>query len=361
MPSSLRRSAGQLLIGSLPGLTITPEIRSLAREFQLGGIILFARNIEAPEQVAELSHDVQQLATDAPLWLSVDQEGGRVARLKAPFTEWPPMAVLGRSGDVKLAARFAKALALELRAVGVTLDYAPVLDIHTNAKNPVIGDRALAADAEMVGRLGVAIIKGLQANGVAACGKHFPGHGDTSVDSHLELPVVEHPPDRIRRVECVPFRAAIAADVAFIMTAHVLVPSLDEERPATLSPRIVRNMLREELGFNGVIVGDDLEMKAVARQYTVPDAAVQAIAAGCDGLLICSGNADVQAQTLETLVRAVEDGRIPFKRVEDALTRNRRAKERFLAAPVAAGRTPLQSVLGCDEHRRVAEEMASYL
>jgi beta-N-acetylhexosaminidase len=361
VPSTVRRDIGQLLVGSLPGTTITPEIRSLAREFQLGGIILFARNVEAPEQVAELSHDVQQLATEVPLWVSVDQEGGRVARLKAPFTEWPPMAVLGRSGDVQLAVRFARALARELRAVGITLDYAPVLDIHTNPKNPVIGDRALAEDAEMVGRLGAAIIRGLQENGVAACGKHFPGHGDTSVDSHFDLPLVEHPPDRIRRVECVPFRAAIAADVAFMMTAHVLVPSLDEERPATLSPRIVRDMLRDELGFAGVIVGDDLEMKAVAKQYTVPDAAVQAMAAGCDGLLICSGNADVQAQTLETLVYAVESGRIPFKRLEDALTRNRRAKERFLAAPVAAGSAPLRSVLGCDEHRRIAEEMSSFL
>src|SRR5918996_1322629 len=298
MPASIRRDIGQLLIGSLPGTTITPEMRSLAKEFQLGGVILFSRNIEAPEQVAELAYDVQSLATELPLWVSVDQEGGRVARLKAPFTEWPPMAVLGRSGDEKLAGRFARALAAELRAVGVTLDYAPVLDIHTNPKNPVIGDRALADDAQLVARLGVAIIKGLQENGVAACGKHFPGHGDTSVDSHFDLPLVEHPPDRIRRVECVPFRAAIAADVAFMMTAHVLVPSIDDERPATLSPRIVRDMLRDELGFRGVIVGDDLEMKAVARQFTVPDAAVQAIAAGCDGLLICSGNADVQAQTL---------------------------------------------------------------
>ena len=235
MPSAIRREIGQLLIGSLPGTTITPEMRSLAREFSLGGVILFARNIEAPEQVAELSHDVQALATELPLWVSVDQEGGRVARLKAPFTVWPPMATLGRSGDVALAARFAAALAAELRAVGITLDYAPVLDIHTNPKNPVIGDRALAEDAEGVARLGAAIIASLQDNGVAACGKHFPGHGDTSVDSHLELPLVEHPPDRIRRVECVPFRAAIKAGVAFIMTAHVLVPSLDEEQPATLS------------------------------------------------------------------------------------------------------------------------------
>lgn len=361
MPATLRREIGQLLIGSLPGLTLTSELRSLAREFQLGGVILFSRNVEAPEQVAELAHDVQALSREVPLWISVDQEGGRVARLKAPFTEWPPMAVLGRSGDERLAGRFARALAAELRAVGVTLDYAPVLDIHTNPKNPVIGDRALAEDAELVARLGVAIIKGLQESGVAACGKHFPGHGDTSVDSHFDLPLVEHPPDRLRRVEFVPFRAAIAADVAFMMTAHVLVPSLDEERPATLSRRIVAGLLREELGFDGVIFGDDLEMKAVAKQYGVADAAVQAIAAGCDGLLVCSGAIEAQAATLEALVHAVEDGRLPLKRVEDALARQRRAKERFLAAPASAARPPLRAVLGADEHRRVADEMARFL
>ena len=337
-------------------------MRSLAKEFSLGGVILFARNIEAPEQVAEMSVDVQGLASSLPLWVSVDQEGGRVARLKAPFTEWPPMAVLGRSGDVQLAQRFATALAAELRAVGITLDYAPVLDIHTNPKNPIIGDRALAEDAESVGRLGSAIIRGLQENGVAACGKHFPGHGDTSVDSHLELPLVEHPPDRIRRVECVPFREAILADVAFIMTAHVLVPSIDEEKPATLSRRIVQALLRDELQFPGVIVSDDLEMKAIAKTYTVPQAAVEAIAAGCDALLVCSGDVDVQAATLEALVHAVEEERIPYKRLEDTLARLRRAKERFLTAPVTSQKTArIRQVLGCDAHRRIVDEMARYI
>jgi beta-N-acetylhexosaminidase len=362
VPGNIRRDIGQLLIGSLPGTTITPEMRSLAKEFSLGGVILFARNIEAPEQVAEMSVDVQGLATSLPLWVSVDQEGGRVARLKAPFTEWPPMAVLGRSGDVQLAQRFATALAAELRAVGITLDYAPVLDIHTNPKNPIIGDRALAQDAESVARLGSAIIRGLQENGIAACGKHFPGHGDTSVDSHLELPLVEHAPDRIRRVECVPFREAILADVAFIMTAHILVPSFDEEKPATLSPRIVKALLRGELEFPGVIVSDDLEMKAIAKTYTVPQAAVDAIAAGCDALLVCSGDVDVQAATLEALVHAVEEERIPYKRLEDALTRLRRAKERFLTAPVTSRKTArIRQVLGCDAHQRIVEEMARYI
>jgi beta-N-acetylhexosaminidase len=363
VPSSIRREIGQLLIGSLPGTTITSELRALAKEFQLGGVILFARNIEAPEQVAELAHDVQSLATESPLWVSVDQEGGRVARLKAPFTDWPPMAVLGRRGDAQLATRFAAALASELKAVGITLDYAPVLDIHTNPNNPIIGDRALGDTADDVARFGAAIVRGLQDNGVAACGKHFPGHGDTSVDSHLDLPLIEHPPDRIRRVECVPFRAAIEAGVAFIMTAHILVPSLDEEKPATLSRKIVTNLLREELRFDGVIVSDDLEMKAIANTWTVPDATVQAIAAGCDALLVCSGDIDAQAQALEALVHAVEDGRITVKALEDTHKRLRKTKERFLAAPVGApkGKRDLQQVLGCDAHRRVADEMARFL
>jgi beta-N-acetylhexosaminidase len=296
--------------------------------------------------------------------VSIDQEGGRVARLKAPFTEWPPMATLGRSGDVRLAERFARALAAELKTVGITLDYAPVLDIHTNPKNPVIGDRALAEKAEDVARLGAAIVQTLQREGIAACGKHFPGHGDTSTDSHIELPLVEHPPDRLRRVEFLPFAAAIQAGVATIMTAHVLVPSLDERRPASLSRRIVHDILREELKYDGVILSDDLEMKAIAAEYEVPSAAVLAIQAGCDGALICSGDQNTQAASLEALVHAVEGERIPMSRVEDAMLRQRRAKERFLAAPVAARPLTghaLREALGRDDHRAIADEMARFL
>jgi len=364
MPSALRREIGQLLIAGFDGHQISPELRSLAREFGLGGVILFARNVVEPEQVAELAFDASRLTPELPCWVSVDQEGGRVARLKAPFTEWPPMATLGRSGDVELADRFARALASELKSVGITLDYAPVLDVHTNPKNPVIGDRALAEKAEHVARLGAAIVRALQTEGIAACGKHFPGHGDTSTDSHVELPLVEHPPERLREVEFAPFRAAIDAGVATIMTAHVLVPALDERRPASLSSAIVRDLLREELRYEGVILSDDLEMKAIAAEYEVPSAAVLAIEAGCDGVLICSGHHDTQAAALEAIIHAVEDERVPLRRVEDALKRQRRAKERFLAAPVAArplaGRA-LRALLGRDEHRAIADEMARFL
>jgi beta-N-acetylhexosaminidase len=360
---ALRRQIGRLLVAGFNGHTIPVELRSLAREFGLGGVILFARNITEPAQVADLSFDAARLVPELPCWVSVDQEGGRVARLKKPFTEWPAMATLGRSGDTGLAERFARALGAELKAVGVTLDFAPVLDVHTNPKNPIIGDRALADKAADVARLGGAIIRALQESGVAACGKHFPGHGDTATDSHVELPLVEHPLERLREVEFVPFKAAIEADVASIMTAHVFAPALDEQMPATLSRRIVDDLLRKELGFEGVIFSDDLEMKAIANHHTVPVAAVFSLAAGCDGLLICSGDHDTQAAALEAVIHAVEDGRLTYASVEDALKRHQRMKERFLASTVAA--RPLTAgairlAIGTDEHQAIAHQMARF-
>jgi len=358
----VRRHAGQLAIAGFAGGSIPADLRALAREFDLGGIILFTRNVESPEGVAELAREAQTLARDTPLWVSVDQEGGRVARLRAPFTVWPPMMTLGRAGDEGLVARFAESLAAELTAVGINFDYAPVLDILTNPANPVIGDRALSDRAEDVARLGRVLIERLQAAGIAACGKHFPGHGDTATDSHFELPLVEHPPDRLEAVEFVPFRAAIDAGVASIMTAHILVPPLDEERPATMSPAIVDGLLKKALGFDGVVVSDDLDMKAISARYSTEEGAVGAIAAGCDVVLLCGTSHDQQFAALEAIVYAVEKGELPLTRVEDAFTRHRRMKERFLAAPRPRpldGRA-LRALLGREEHQAVAAEMARY-
>ena len=228
----------------------------------------------------------------------------------------------------------------------------------------------LAENAADVARLGRLVVRTLQQAGLAACGKHFPGHGDTSTDSHEELPLVEHPPDRLRAVEFEPFRAAIEEDVAFIMTAHVFVPSMDEERPATLSSRIVQGLLREELGYQGVILSDDLEMKALAKDYDLAESAVLAIAAGCDGVLICRhlssephNDINAQATVLEALVHAVEEERLSISRVEDALARQRKAKERFFLNGVV--RRPLSAkalgqVIGREEYRAIAEEMAQF-
>jgi beta-N-acetylhexosaminidase len=360
----LRRHIGQLLLAGFDGFAVPADLRWLIRQFDLAGVVLFPRNVDRPEQVAELVRELESCAVEWPLWVAVDQEGGRVLRLGAPFTQWPPMATLGRCGDFGLAERFARALAKELAAVGISLNFAPVLDVHSNPANPVIGDRALSDRADVVAQLGAVIIRTMQAEGVAACGKHFPGHGDTTTDSHVDLPVVEHPLDRLEQVEFVPFRAAIAAEVAAIMTAHVLVPALDEDRPATVSRRIVEGELRAKLGFTGLVVSDDLEMAALARTYPLERAAVAALAAGCDVVLVTAPSQERQALLLEALIHALEEGTLSDDQLREALARQCRAKARFLAK--RHGRRPLhprllRAIVGAAEHQVVAEEMARFL
>jgi beta-N-acetylhexosaminidase len=354
----LRRHVGRLAIVGFVGDSVPADLRRLVAEFDLGGVIYFARNIVEPAQVAQLSREVGGLARDWPFWISVDQEGGRVARLRAPFTEWPPAMTLGRSGVADLAERFARALAAELLAVGVNLDYVPVLDVHTNPANPVIGDRALSDRPEEVARLGEIIVRTLQAAGVSACGKHFPGHGDTSVDSHEDLPIVEHDRRRLDAVELVPFRRAIASKVALIMTAHVRLPALDEAQIASFSPIVVRQLLKETLGYPGVVVSDDLGMKAVSATVALPEACVRAVQAGCDALLLCNSTIDEQVAALEGLIRAAERGAIPLGRFDDAFGRQHAVK----ADAAAVIRPPAESldVIGCIEHRMVAAEMARW-
>jgi beta-N-acetylhexosaminidase len=348
------------MIAGFGGTTVPVELRALAREWDLGGVVIFARNIEEPEQVAELTFDLERLVHEVPLWVAVDQEGGRVARLKAPFTEWPSMAALGRCGDTGLAERFATALAGELSAVGVTLDFAPVLDLQQDGGHAVIGDRALASDPAEVGRLGRVIVDALQRHGVAACGKHFPGHGDACADSHQELPIIDHPPERLREHEMAPFRAAIEANVAAVMTAHVLYPSLDNTHPATMSPTIVGGILRLELGHQGLIVTDDLDMGAITQLESVEQAAVRAIAAGCDTVLVCGDSVERHVAVLEAIIHAVEEGELDEQVLDDAWIRQRRVKARFIGGE--RPRRPLtgpalRARVGTAWHQSVAEEI----
>jgi beta-N-acetylhexosaminidase len=331
------------------------------RDFGVGHVILFARNVDGPEQVADLVRELQALARaaghDLPLMIAVDQEGGRVARLREPWTVWPPLRALGRAGSEDLARRMGGALAAELGACGIRWDLAPVVDVDTNPQNPVIGDRSLGDDAEVVGRLGAALIRGLQAGGVAGCAKHFPGHGDTELDSHLDLPVVEHSRSRLEDVELRPFRRAIEAGVVSIMTAHVLVRDLDERLPATLSARVLSSLLRERLAYEGVVVSDDLEMKAVAARWPPAQAAVLAAQAGCDLLSVCE-NPDAQVAAIEGLVRALESREVSWKSAEAADGRIRRLKERFLLPYQDPDPQAARLAAGNGEWRALAEEIA---
>jgi len=351
---------GRLAIVGFTGHTVPAGLRELVAEFDLGGVVYFARNIVDPAQVAELSREVAALARDWPLWIAVDQEGGRVARLKAPFTEWPPALTLGRSGDEALAARFARALASELAAVGINLNHAPVLDVLTRASNPAIGDRALAEGADDVARLGAVIIRELQAAGIAACGKHFPGHGDADVDSHHELPILDHDRRRFDAVEFVPFRRAMAEGVAAIMTAHLLIPAIDAERPASMSPAIVQGLLKDSLGFQGVVFSDDLGMKGVSATRPLPVASVDAIVAGTDAVLLCNSTVEDQVLAIEAIIRAAETNQITQKRIDDAMARQLQMKTRFLASGRPRVTVPL-GIVGSAAHQAVARDMAAWL
>ncbi|PRQ07985.1 beta-N-acetylhexosaminidase [Enhygromyxa salina] len=296
---------GQLLFVGFAGLQVPPDLRQRIREGRVGGVVLFKRNISDPKQLRALTRTLHELApADAPLTIAIDQEGGRVQRLRDPWTEWPAMRTLGGQRPEDTAA-FARALALELLDAGLDLDFAPVVDVDSNPDNPVIGDRSFARDPATVGRHAAAFITAMQERGVATCAKHFPGHGDTDLDSHLALPRLELERDRLERTELPPFRAAIAAEVASIMTAHVLFPKLDPKRPATLSPEVM-GMLRSELRYDGLVFSDDIEMKAVADHFSVEDRSLGVLRAGVDVILACS-QADLRDEVLAKLERAPDD------------------------------------------------------
>src|SRR5207249_11591975 len=289
MPTSvLRRTAGQLFMVNLPGPVLDRATRDFLAEQCPGGVILFKRNIRSAEQLRRLVADIHATGAGVPPLVALDHEGGRVDRLPhPPFTHFPPMALVGESGDTRLAEAVGRAMGRELRAVGIDLDFAPVLDVWSNPRNRVIGDRAFGTDPARVARLGVALARGLGRAGVLACGKHFPGHGASAGDSHFVLPRVRRSRRALAALELVPFARAVAAGIPALMTAHIVYSALDPRRPATLSPAICRDLLRRRLGFRGVLFSDDLEMNAVAARSTPARSAVAALGAGCDMLLVC--------------------------------------------------------------------------
>lgn len=309
---------GQLLFAGFEGTEVPADLARLLSQGRVGGVILFARNFVDAAQVRSLTASLHDCAPpDEAVLIAIDQEGGRVARLRDPWTEWPPMRRLGDLDDLDVTADVARALARELLDLGIGLDFVPCVDVDTNPENPIIGDRSFGRDAATVARHARRFVEALQGAGVAGCAKHFPGHGDTSTDSHLELPRLDHDLERLRAVELPPFAAAIDAGVATVMTAHVLFPALDPERPATLSPEVM-GLLRTELAYEGVVFSDDIEMKAVAERYTPGQ-----IVDGCfDSLLVCR-DADLRDAVLALLEA------MPESRLGAALARMAALKQRF--------------------------------
>lgn len=352
-----KRRAGQRLVVGLSGRHLTEEERAFIREVRPGGFILFSRNVEEPAQVRELNRELASLLpAELPPLRTVDQEGGRVQRVKEPATLWPPMRHVGNVRQLDLTRQVAAALAREVRACGFDLDFAPVADVDSNPKNPVIGDRAFSPKADETAAHVAAFVEAMQAEGCAACAKHFPGHGDTTVDSHLDLPTVEKDPPDLDQVELVPFRAAIAAGVASIMTAHVVFPAWDEGRPATMSSRIVRGQLRERLGHTGVVFSDDMEMKAVRGRYPLELQLREATAASVDVFLMCKELA-LAHEAWETLVRLQEEDKRQEDAAIDSVARWHALRERFLKGGPPQ---PDLSVLGCAEHRMLAAQVRAW-
>jgi beta-N-acetylhexosaminidase len=347
---TVRAACGQLLSVGFDGTDAPAELLGRIARSEVGGVMLFRPNIGTPAQVATLVRVLREASPAVPLVVSADQEGGLVQRLRRPLTEWPDMLSVGSAGDPARTEAVGHALGLELGALGIAWDLAPVLDVHTNTANPVIGNRAFGRTADAVIAHALAFWRGLRAAGVLGCGKHFPGHGDTRTDSHHDLPVIPHDPARLRAVELAPFAAAAAAGAEAIMTAHVMFPAFDAQRPATLSRRILTDLLRGELGFAGLVVSDDLGMKAVADRWPIDELVVESLLAGVDHFLIRE-TAARQVAAWKALVHAAETRSEVRARVLESAAR--------VAAFKALSSLPLPSldrleVLGAPAHQDLA-------
>lgn len=358
-PADQKIQTGQMLMAGLRGTSLDQDAEDLIRNYHVGGFILFERNFENPRQLVALIRDLQKLAmsiSGVPLFISVDQEGGRVARLKAPFTDYPFAGVLGRAKSEDLAYKFGASMADELTAVGVNMDFAPVLDVHTNPANPVIGDRALSDDPEWVARLGGAIIKAFNDKGLIPVGKHFPGHGDTNLDSHLDLPTVDKSAEELEKTELLPFARTIRMGLDALMMAHVIYPAWDEKYPATFSEAILENILRKKMGFEGIVFSDDLEMKAIENHLAFESLPALGIQAGLDIFLVCHDTDKIRSLH-DLIIKGVEGGDISRDKIEKANLRIAAVKNRI---NTIQPERPLD-IASAFDHSAVAEEMKSFI
>jgi len=357
---TLDEKIGQLFMLGFRGTSVGDELRELVQESRVGGIIIFPNNIVSAAQLVELTNGIKALNEEGavPLFFSVDQEGGRVSRLPPEATTFPRALAVGTAGSTAMASDIGKAMGEELLALGINLDLAPVLDVNNNPNNPVIGDRSFGDDPEVVREIGIATMKGLQSAGVVTAVKHFPGHGDTSVDSHVGLPMVPHGRQRLDSVEFVPFKAAIEAGADIVMSAHIVFPALDDSgRPATLSKPILTGILREEFGFDGVVMTDSLSMGAITQNFTLEEAVLGALDAGADVLLFPAGR-QAQVEAIDILKAAVTDGRVPEARIEESVKRIVRLKLRYELDDAPVDLDEALEVLNRSWHRQVVEAIS---
>lgn len=327
---TLEEKIGQMFIVGLDGYTMDDHAKTMIEKYHIGGFILFGSNIKNSNQLLVLINSLKIANTKnkAPLFISVDQEGGRIDRMPAGLVKFPSNEAIGKVNNIDFSHKIGNMLAEEIKAFGFNLDFAPVLDVNSNPLNPVINDRSFGADAELVSKLGEATMKGIQEGGIIPVIKHFPGHGDTSVDSHKGLPVVDHDMQRLKSLEFVPFANAIDNGADAVMIAHILLKKIDPQSPASLSKAIITGLLREQLGFNGLVITDDMTMGAIIKNYDISTAVVKSVKAGSDIILVCHEYAN-ELTAINALKKAVEDGVILESGIDESVYRILKLKYKY--------------------------------
>ncbi|WP_199614599.1 beta-N-acetylhexosaminidase [Paenibacillus alkalitolerans] len=321
---------GQMVIAGLDGYDIDAYSKELIEKYKVGGFIFFGRNIKDPKQTITLLNSLKETNSDLelPLFLAVDEEGGAVNRLPQEVRKFPSNRAIGQIESEQFSYEAGRETARQLKSFGFNLNFAPVLDINSNPNNPVIGDRSFGSGADIVSKLGLSAMKGLQSEEVISVVKHFPGHGDTSVDSHVGLPVVQHDMERLKKLELVPFARAVRDDADAVMVAHILLPKLDPDYPSSMSEPIMTGLLRNELNFDGVIFTDDMTMGAIVKRYDIGQSAVRSVNAGSDIVLVCHDFAK-QTAVIQALKQSVKEGKLTEERIDGSVYRIIRLKEKY--------------------------------
>lgn len=327
---TLEEKIGQMLMVGFEGLELDEQIIKMIEEDYLGGVILFKRNINDAPQLLNLINDLKttNMKNKIPIFVGVDEEGGSISRMPDAFRKIPTNRNIGKQNDEEFAFKIGSTIGNEIKSLGFNVDFAPVLDIDSNPNNPVIGDRSLGSDEKIVSDLGIQIMKGIQSQDIISVVKHFPGHGDTLVDSHVGLPTVDKNIDDLMEFELIPFKEAIKHNVDGIMVAHILYSNLDPQNPASLSEKIIDGLLREQMNYDGLVITDDMTMGAILENYDIGDAAVQSIKAGSDILLVCHGY-DNEIKALDSLRASVRDGVISEERIDESVYRILTLKEKY--------------------------------
>lgn len=355
---SIRELIGQHMLIGVSGATLTNEEKKFIVDNNISGVVLFARNCIEPKQIRDLCAEIQSLRhkmkDKAPLFIGIDMEGGRVHRLKPPFTQWPALKKIGDLDAPTVAFHFTQRMGTELLSVGINLDFAPCIDVYTNPENTVIGDRAVSTDPYQVEKMASALVRGYIKSGVLSCAKHFPGHGHTIIDSHEELPIEDADINRLNEVELVPFRKALRSRVDMVMTAHILFKNVDPKWPVTLSEIFLKKMMRDELKYKGLIITDDLDMKAMAKHYDKDQIPIRAMQAGADLLLYCN-EPESPPVAIEGLMSAVAQGQLKQSDLEQTHKKILDVKKLKLLTPDPRPIEEALEIIGCDEHKYIAD------